>query len=68
MEFQSMHWAARSKKEPMLEAAKDPDLADVHEENLSEEKPSESCKRLLFHGYLQFFGYLFFTVMLVFRR
>uniref|UniRef100_A0A8C1AXN4 DnaJ (Hsp40) homolog, subfamily C, member 12 n=1 Tax=Cyprinus carpio carpio TaxID=630221 RepID=A0A8C1AXN4_CYPCA len=38
----SMHWAARSKKEPMLEAAKDPDLADVHEENLSEEKPSES--------------------------
>uniref|UniRef100_A0A8C1RKR0 DnaJ homolog subfamily C member 12 n=1 Tax=Cyprinus carpio TaxID=7962 RepID=A0A8C1RKR0_CYPCA len=67
----SMHWAARSKKEPMLEAAKDPDLADVHEENLSEEKPSESCKRFLFHGYLQFSGYFFFfffTVMLVFHR
>ncbi|XP_016420888.1 dnaJ homolog subfamily C member 12-like isoform X4 [Sinocyclocheilus rhinocerous] len=33
----SMHWAVRSKKEPMLEAAKDPDPV-----NVNGEKPSES--------------------------
>uniref|UniRef100_A0A672ST81 DnaJ (Hsp40) homolog, subfamily C, member 12 n=1 Tax=Sinocyclocheilus grahami TaxID=75366 RepID=A0A672ST81_SINGR len=38
----SMHWAVRSKKEPMLEAAKDPDPV-----NVNGEKPSESCKRFL---------------------
>ncbi|XP_016393928.1 dnaJ homolog subfamily C member 12-like isoform X1 [Sinocyclocheilus rhinocerous] len=36
----SMHWAARTKKEPMLEAAKDPDPVKVKRVNL-EEKPSE---------------------------
>ncbi|XP_052428697.1 dnaJ homolog subfamily C member 12-like [Carassius gibelio] len=41
----SMHWAVRSKKEAMLEDAKDPDPVSVHKVNLSEEKPSESSKR-----------------------
>ncbi|XP_067278262.1 dnaJ homolog subfamily C member 12 [Pseudorasbora parva] len=37
----SMHWAVRSKKEPMLEAAEDPDPVKTSE-TAEEEKPSEA--------------------------
>lgn len=37
-----MHWAVRSKKEPMLEAASDPDPVNVNGVTPSEENRSEA--------------------------
>lgn len=48
---QSMHWAVRSKKEPMLEAPKDPEHQETpsekQEEKTSDQLASSTIKRII---------------------